>query len=221
MQRRGALAAAGVTAHQRAPRLFVERIEAERLLRVLDCIPEGSIVFEKIDKTRENPSRPLTEAFPVRVNPLARAVGENVAFVRACGLLQGSTISRQAAIGSRFEIHQVDDRAGFLTPRERAGARIDEGIQPWPCVPEVVQLAAEIGQRLGIARFRPEGACNPLTLDRSVASMKNQEGDDLLLSPTWLTGEDTAGVEHTEPSEQLDAQCRRNSHVAKITTHCS
>ena len=163
MQRRGTLAAARVTAHQRAPGLFVERIEAEQLLGVLDRIPEGSIVFEKVDKTRENLSRTLTETFPVRINPLARAVGEDVALIQTCRLMQGGTVSRQAAIGGGLEGHQVHDRAGSSAPRERARARIDEGIQPGPRLPEVVQLAAEIGQRLGVARFRPEGACDPLT----------------------------------------------------------
>ena len=81
MQRRGALATPRVTAHQRAPGLFVKRIEAERLLGVLDRISEGSIAFEKVDKTRENLSRPLTETFPVRIDPLARAVGQDVAFI--------------------------------------------------------------------------------------------------------------------------------------------
>jgi hypothetical protein len=100
---------------------------------------------------------------------------------------------------------QIHDGAGFSAPRERARARIDEGIQPGPRLPQVVQLAAEIGQCLGIARFRPEGACDPLTWDRSAAGMENQEGDELLLSRAWWTGGDTAGGENTEPSEQLDA----------------
>ena len=89
MQCRGALAAPCVTAHQRAPGLFVKRIEAERLLGVLNRIPESSIAFEKVDKTRENFSRTLTETFPVRINPLARAVGQDVAFVQTCRLVQG------------------------------------------------------------------------------------------------------------------------------------
>jgi hypothetical protein len=96
--------------------------------------------------------------------------------------MQGGTVSRQAAIGGGLEGHQIHDRAGFSAPRKRARARIDEGIQPGPRLPEVVQLAAEIGQCLGIARFGPERACDPLTWDRSAAGMENQEGDELLLS---------------------------------------
>jgi hypothetical protein len=187
-----------VTAHQCTPGLFVERIEAERLLAVLDGIPEGSIMFEKVDKTRENLSRTLTETFPVPFNPLTRAVGEDVALVQTCRLMQGATVSRQAAIGGGLEDHKVHYRAGSSAPRERARARIDEGIQPGRCVSKVVQLAAQIGQCLGIARFRPEGACDPLTLDRSAAGMENQEGDELLLSRAWRTGGDTAVGENTE-----------------------
>ena len=45
VQRRGALAAAGVTTHQRAPGLLVEWIEPEQLLATLDCVSEGSILL--------------------------------------------------------------------------------------------------------------------------------------------------------------------------------
>jgi len=80
----------------------------------------------------------------------------------------------------------------------------------------VMQLAAEIGQGLGVARFRPEGACDPLTLDRSAAGMENQEGDELLLSRAWWTGGGTAIGENTEASKQLDAQNGRNSHGSRL-----
>jgi hypothetical protein len=42
-------------------------------LAELDRVPEGWIVFENVDKTRENLSRTLTETFPVRINPRTRA----------------------------------------------------------------------------------------------------------------------------------------------------
>jgi hypothetical protein len=80
----------------------------------------------------------------------------------------------------------------------------------------VVQLAAEIGQRLGVARFRPEGACDPLTLDRGAAGMENQKGDQLLLSSAWWTDSESAVGENTEASKQLDAQKRRNSHGSRL-----
>src|SRR5688500_15294609 len=99
MQGRGALATARVTAHQRAPGLFVERIEPKRLLGVLDRIPEGPIAFEKVHETREDLSRPLPEKFPVRVDPLTNAAGEDVPFIQACRLTQGGRVSRQAPIG--------------------------------------------------------------------------------------------------------------------------
>ena len=99
--------------------------------------------------------------------------------------MQGRTVSRQAAISGGLEGHDIHDRAAFSPPRERARARFDEGLQPRPRVPEVVQLASEIRQCLCIARFRPERAGDPLTLDRSAAGMKNQKGDELLLSRAW------------------------------------
>ena len=114
MQRRGALAAARVTAHQRAPGLFVERIEAEQLLRVLDRIAEGAILFEQVDQARQHLLRALAETFPVGIDPLARAVGQEVALVQTRRFLQRGAVSRQAAIGGGLEGHQVHDRAGFV-----------------------------------------------------------------------------------------------------------
>ena len=95
-------------------------------------------------------------------------------------------------------------RAGFAAPRERARARIDERVQPGPRFPEVVQLAAEIGQRLGVARFRPEGAGDALTRDRSVAGMQNEKGDELLLSRGRRPGRGAPLGENSETAEQLD-----------------
>jgi hypothetical protein len=56
--------------------------------------------------------------------------------------------------------------------------------------------------------------------DRRAASMEHQEGDELLLSRAWGTRAETAVGEHTESSEQLDAQGWRNRHVPKITCDC-
>jgi hypothetical protein len=168
---------------------------------VLDRIPESAIAFEKADKTRKNLACPLTETFAVAVNPLARAPGQKVALIQTCRFLQRSTVSRQAAIGGGLELHQVHDGAGVSAPRQSAHTRIDdEGVQIRPAFPEVVQLAAEIGQRLRVTRFRPQGTGNPLTLDRSIAGMENQEGDELLLSRARQTGGGPTVGEYSEAS---------------------
>ena len=57
----GAVAAARVTAHERAPRLFIERIEPHELLCVLNRLAEGSIVLEQADEIRQDLYRALTE----------------------------------------------------------------------------------------------------------------------------------------------------------------
>jgi hypothetical protein len=76
-----------------------------------------------------------------------------------------------------------------------------------------MQFAPEIGQRLGIARFRPERACKPLTRDGHVAGREHEEGDDLLLSRSGETGGGAPADEKTEASEQLDAHKGWRSHV--------
>ena len=65
------------------------------LLRMLDRVPEGPIVFEEADKTRQNLARPLMETFAVGVNPLARVLGQEVALIQTCRFLQRRTVSLQ------------------------------------------------------------------------------------------------------------------------------
>ena len=171
MQRGGALAAMRVAAHQCAPGVFVQRIEAERLLGVFDRTFEGLIVFEKLDKTRNNLSRALTETFPVRINPLAGTVGEDVAFVQRAASWRAA---RSPASPRSAAASNATRSTTAWTSARHASVRshVDQAIQRRPRLSEVVQLAAKIRQRLGIARLGPEGTRDPLTLDRSRAGMK-------------------------------------------------
>jgi hypothetical protein len=80
----------------------------------------------------------------------------------------------------------------------------------------MVQLAAEIGQGLAVARFRPEGAADALALDRRAAGMEDKKGDELLLPRARGAGRRTAVGEQPESSEQLDAQPGRGSHGSRL-----
>jgi hypothetical protein len=124
-----------VATHERAPGLFVERIEPEQLLRMVNRVPECPIVFEEVDQTRQHLPRTLTETFAVGVNPFARALGQQVALIEPCGFLQASAVPCQTAIGGGLERHQVHNRAGPAMPRQSARAGLDEGVQPRPAFP--------------------------------------------------------------------------------------
>ncbi len=66
------------------------------------------------------------------------------------------------------------------------------------------KFAAEIGQRLRVARFGPEGAGDPLTRDWSAAGLQNKEGNELLLSRGRRPGRGAPLSENSETAEQLD-----------------
>jgi hypothetical protein len=51
------------------------------LLRVLDRIPEGPILFEETDKAGEHFTRALAETFPIVIDPLTLAAWQEIAFV--------------------------------------------------------------------------------------------------------------------------------------------
>ena len=206
VQRRGALAAARVTTHERAPGLFVERIEPEQLLGVLDRVPEGAIVFEEADETRQNLAARAGGDVRGRrrsTRPRSRAAGRPCRDVPPPAGRRRSPSRPRSAAASNATRSTI--APGLVTPRQRARAGVDERVQPRPAFPQVVQLAAEIGQRLDVARFRPEGAGDALTRDRSAAGMEDEKGDELLLPRARRAGRRTAVGEESESSEQLDA----------------
>jgi hypothetical protein len=204
MQCRGALTAARVTAHQHAPALFVERIEPKQVLRMLDGIRKRAILFERIDKVRQDLLCAPPNTLTVGVNPLTLALRQQVALIKTCGFLQGGSVPTQAAIGGGFEIRHVDGHSGLPAPRQQARAGIDKGLQLRPVFPQVVQFAAEIGQRLDLARFRPQGPGDALTRDRPTA-VEDQEGEDLLQPHARRAGSRAAIAEQPESAEKLDA----------------
>jgi hypothetical protein len=97
----------------------------------------------------------LAEPFPVGIDPLAGTVGKDVALIQTRSPVQSATIARQATLGVSLERYNID-RSATVAPRECPRAGMDESLQHGPRVFEVVQFPAEVGQRLGIARFRPE-----------------------------------------------------------------
>ena len=91
---------------------------------------------------------------------------------------------------------------------------VDERFEARPRITEMVQLAAKVGQRLGIVRFRPERSGDPLTRDWRPPRVENQEGDEFLLPGTRSAASKAAVREHAEASEQLEAKtwaCHRSS----------
>ena len=70
----------------------------------------------------------------------------------------------------------------------------------------MVQLAAEVRQRLGVARFGPQRAGDALTRNRRAAVMKNQKSNELLLPRGWQTSYGATVCKETEASKQLDAE---------------
>ena len=183
--------------------MLVQRIEAERLLGVFDRTFEGLIVFEKLDKTRNNLSRALAETFPVRINPLAGTVGEDVAFYRraaSCRAARSPASPRSAAASNATR----STTASALRATRASGIPLRPG-HPAPATPLGGGAARGGGSSApGYRSTRPEGARDALTLDRTGAGMEYQESDELLLPHARRTCSDTAVLQDSEPSKQLD-----------------
>src|SRR6185436_11448692 len=79
-----------------------------------------------------------------------------------------------------------------------------------------MELAPKIRQRLGVARFWPECAGYALARDRGVTGMKDEEGDELLLTCVRWAGSVAAVGQHAEAAKQLDPESRRTSHLTSL-----
>ena len=83
---------------------------------------------------------------------------------------------------------------------------MDARLQRRPSLAQMMQLAAQVGERLDIARVGPQGSADSLPWNRGAAGMEHQKRDELLLSCTRRTGRDAPISEDVEPSKQRDAQ---------------
>jgi hypothetical protein len=172
---------------------------------MFDGVRKGAFLFEDVDKLRQDLLCAPPHTLTVDVNPFTLALRQQVALIKTCGFLQGGSVPLEAAIGGDFEIRQIDGHSSVFAPGQQARAGIDKGLQLRPTFPQVVQFAPEIGQRLDLARFRPEGAGDALTWDRPGAGIEDQEGEDLLLPHARRTGARVAIAEQPESAEKLDA----------------
>ena len=216
MQGGGAFAAPGVAPHERAPRLFVERIESEQLLRLADRLAKVAFLLEEGDELGQHFLRALSQTLTVGIDPLAGGVRQQVAAVQSRGFVKGITIAGQSTLRGCFERHQVHDRGGAFAPRERAGASLHERVEIGPAFPQMMQLAAQVGQGLDVGRIRPQRTSDPLTRNRTAPRMQDQEGNGLLLPCGWQAGERTAVGDETKASEEFDAQRRLTGHVPRL-----
>ncbi len=138
-----------MAAHQRAPGLFVQRIETQPVLRVLGRLRVGTLRLEVRDDTRQHLLRTNAETFPLGIDPLARAVRKQIAAIETRCLEQCLPISRETATAGRLEVTQVH-ACSLDPPCQRARPGVDQRVECGPVLPEVMQLAAEIRQCLGI-----------------------------------------------------------------------
>jgi hypothetical protein len=76
----------------------------------------------------------------------------------------------------------------------------------------MVQLTPEIRQCLFVARLWPQRTTDLLTLDWTAAPVKDEEGDELLLSRAYRLSERTAIGDHTKATEQIDTKRSPTSH---------
>ena len=171
------------------------------MLRTLDRLAIGALLFERGDETQQHALCALSKLLSIRLDPLDRDVWQKVALVKSRGIVQCSAISCEAAIGRLFEGDDIDRHSGVVAPRQRSRADVDECLESRPGIAKMMQLATKIGERLRVVRFRPERSSDSRTRDWRAPRMKNQEGDELLLPCTRGAAREAAIREYAEASE--------------------
>jgi hypothetical protein len=89
-------------------------------------------------------------------------------------------------------------------------------MEPGKRFSQMMQLAAQVGERLGVCGLRPERAANTLSWDGATAAVKDEKGDELLLSWTRRPGRRVAVEEDPKPPEDIDTQPRRTRHASRL-----
>ena len=201
MERRCAIALARVTAHQRAPRLLVERIKTEKLPATLDGLSERAIVFKRRHQTTDHLTRTLLEPLSVRLDPFVGAVRQQVALIQRRCLTERGQIAFMGSIRCLFERHHVDDRRRLFTPAERARFAGDERLELRPAFPQVMEFASEVCLRLDVGRLRPESPARALTRNRTAARVEHEKRDELLLTGARRTHDRATVNTNSEPAE--------------------
>jgi hypothetical protein len=186
------------------------------LLRALDRLAIGALLFEYGDETRQHALCALSKLFSIRLDPLDRDVWQKIALVEPCGIVQCGAISCEAAIGRVLEGDDIYRHSGVVAPRQRSRADVDERLESRPGIAKMMELAAKIGERLRVARFGPERARNALTWDWRAPRVEDEKGDELLLPCTRSASRKAAVREYAEASEQLEAQTRGGRHSSSL-----
>jgi hypothetical protein len=131
-------------------RTFVQRVEPEQPVRVLDGLAERPVPFEEIGETAEDLLRTFAQPVALAGHPAGIARRQQVAAIAGCRPAQRRTVVRRCGAGRGLEVTEVDRHVRAVAPGQRARGHVNHGVQRRPVFAQVVQLASQIRQRLRV-----------------------------------------------------------------------
>jgi hypothetical protein len=194
-----------MTANQAAPRGFVEGIDRQQPARVVYGGAEGALRFEECDQPPEAFHEPPPQPLAVAANPFVVARRKQIAAIQAAGVLECLPIARQPAVERLFELDDVEDRTQAQVPRDGPAAAVERGAYGRRGLAQVMELASEIRQRLGVACVGPQLPRYLRPRHRPVA-MEREVREKVLLPRRHGVRQRAISGDDAETSEKLETK---------------
>ena len=120
-------------------------------------------------------------------------------------MLERLPIAHQPAVDSLLELHDVEDRTEAQVPRDRPAAAIERGAYDRRGLAQVMELAAEIRQGLGVTCVGPQLPRYLRPRHRPVA-MQREVCKEVLLPRRHGVRERAISGDDAETSEKLETK---------------
>jgi hypothetical protein len=165
VERGGTVRGGRVQSHLRAVSDLVERIDFGQAARPVERFVEVTALLEQLGQAPERRHDLVPQTLSLGGQPFREALGHQIARVAPCHFRQRSDLARRlpsragsGGVGTcERPAYVVEVRAdGVLEPQpDLRAARLDRPLALRKIAPKAVELAAEVGARLRLARLGP------------------------------------------------------------------
>ncbi len=205
LQPRRPIAGRGSDPHQRPVGGLLDRVELDQPAQEL----HRAAILAPLLEVRDEPLRGLEleplEPLAVGLDPVVVAGRQERSVVQPQRLLEGRGVARAPALDGRLEICDVEAERLIGSPLDGPALEHDEAVGIGQRPAQQVQLPAEVGQRLGVARLGPQRERELIARDGSIA-VHQQIGDERL-EPGRADALDPSSADaQLEMAEQLDRE---------------
>ena len=209
----------GMQAHQPAVRPFMQRVDTQALLAVLDGGPVVALLLQQADEAIEHAPLARRQPLPQRRDPVVVGTRQQLAAVDGRGLLErdlrsvwSARSSALVAVSQRLHVG-VDIELDPGSQRQRARVHQHEAVRVRPRDAELMKELAEAVARLRLGRVGPQQERDVAARLRGIA-MEGQVGQQRLRTRCVEGHSLAGGSDEPEGAQQAKLRALRQDHRA-------